>query len=240
MPNDRHLRHTGLLAVLLAATGCLTPGRNTITLKVPYQPQEPEQCGAAALAMVLNYWGYAETTETLGHELLVPAIHGTIPALIADAARTRGFEASIRSVPLASLPSLLREGIPPIVFLAPEAPATVGHFAVVTGMRADASAIRLHGPRKPNQWWARERFLQRWKKNGTQAILILPAGHPVGATQSTAPKSMTKDGRGSIRCSVARLSAVPTQGEGWVPRDPYPQNKPPTPSIFTVAPALAF
>jgi ABC-type bacteriocin/lantibiotic exporter with double-glycine peptidase domain len=154
-----------------------------LALDVPFQKQDEFQCGAAALGMVLRYWQIPADPAALETELFVPALQGTPPALIADAARQRGLLATCRRASMRDLQSALRAGQPPIVFLGPDRTGSPGHFAVVTGLRGDGDRIRLHGPQEPNVWWHRRAFQQRWNTGHRLALFC----HPPGAATNTPP-----------------------------------------------------
>lgn len=178
---DRIPVATWWLLVLLLVGGCRLPTgspRDEILLDVPFRPQEEHQCGAAALGMVLAFWGRPVAAEVLERELFIPALRGTIPALVLDAARRHGLDADSRAATLPLLGNALRASQPPIVFLGPARREDTGHFAVVTGMRDHGREIRLHAPAQPDQWWPGRTFRNRWETGGNLAMFCTHSRPP--------------------------------------------------------------
>src|SRR3989442_2020275 len=63
------------------------------TLEVPFVAQRKDTCGAAALAMVLRYWGDDATHDDVARTLLTPELHGIAGSRLAEFAPGRGLEA---------------------------------------------------------------------------------------------------------------------------------------------------
>src|SRR5439155_654302 len=63
------------------------------SLEVPFVAQRKDTCGAAALAMVLRYWGDDATHDDVARTLLTPELHGIAGSRLAEFARGRGMEA---------------------------------------------------------------------------------------------------------------------------------------------------
>jgi len=57
------------------------------TLEVPFVAQKKDTCGAAALAMVLRYWGDDATHDDVARTLLTPELHGIAGSRLAEFAR---------------------------------------------------------------------------------------------------------------------------------------------------------
>src|SRR5688572_20883747 len=70
------------LVALLAAAAA--------TLNVPFVPQEKDTCGAAALAMVLSYWGQPVPHDEIAAALLKKELRGIPGSDLARFARERG------------------------------------------------------------------------------------------------------------------------------------------------------
>lgn len=172
-PSRRWIPSTVALLLLIPfLSGCATLGNGAVRLDVPFRRQEPNQCGVSALEMVLAYWNLPSDHDALAAELYIPAWKGSIPALLAESARRHGLAAGVRTACAEDLITSLRAGAPPIVLLGPLGSDPRGHFVVVTGIRADLTAFRLHGSRHPDRWWPADRFLQRWASGQNVAIFL--------------------------------------------------------------------
>ena len=164
------------LTVLLSACAV---HRAASPLDVPFYPQHREgHCGATALRMVLTYHGLPADDGEIVEQVHLPALKGTIPELLAEAATGAGLEARVVRGDVARLESWLRQGLPPIILLSASAETSRGHFVVVTGIDADRSWIRLHTGTRRNHWMSTQEFEERWKNGRFLALLAAPKKNP--------------------------------------------------------------
>lgn len=176
MPRMR--KRLPVLFALLALAGCasqrLRPG--DIALNVPFVAQPPALCGPAALAMVERYCGKPGDFDSLVAFLDLPALGGTIPGLVAEAARRDGLDAEVATLPPEDIPALLAEGVAPILLLAPAAPEDEprGHLLVATGFRPGEDALRVHSGRSRDRWLAAADWRERYLAAGSVAVLVRP------------------------------------------------------------------
>ncbi|MBR4189563.1 MAG: C39 family peptidase [Kiritimatiellae bacterium] len=167
-------------AALLAAAlvSCNTPpsARNA-KLSVPFIPQPPDHCGAVALAMVERYYGAKPDLAALLAYVQIPALSGTIPDLLAEAARRNGFDAELRTLDPMQIHALLLAGQPLILLLGPD-PETPGdprgHFLVATGYRPATRALRAHTGYRENTWLPETDWLPRYRAAGSTALVLAP------------------------------------------------------------------
>ncbi len=148
------------LIVVVAAAGCvMRPGTAESvgydTLRhddgwlllddVRFVPQESEQdCGAAALSMVLARWGLDVPVATLQEECAVPGTEGLRAGALRDAARRRGLSAYLIAGGVADIEHELRRGRPVVVGLIKTlGPASASHFEVVVGLRKSEQVAAL-------------------------------------------------------------------------------------------------
>ena len=66
-------------------------GQGHLITTVPFIAQDAYQCGPAALAMVLRYWGAAADAEEIGRALYLPSAQGVLNLELEFEARRRGF-----------------------------------------------------------------------------------------------------------------------------------------------------
>jgi len=130
--------------------------------------------------MVLTYHGSSVDDGEIIEQVHLPALKGTIPELLAEAAADAGLEARVVRGDVARLESWLRRGLPPIVLLSASPEASRGHFVVVTGINADRSWIRLHTGTRQNHWMSRQAFEKRWKNGRFLVLLAAPKKAPEG------------------------------------------------------------
>lgn len=121
--------------------------------------------------MVLHRYGIRVQSGAL-RDLYLPALKGTIPDLVAEAAVDHGLTARVTRGSLAQLCRWLDRGIPVIVLLASPSSAEQGHFAVVTGVNRPQTRIRLHTGRRRNHWCDADTFMHRWKQAAFKAVVI--------------------------------------------------------------------
>ena len=183
-PRRRHSRAAAgalLASVLLVAAvpSCNTPpSARTAKLSVPFLPQPPDRCGAVALAMVETYYGAAPDLDALLSYVQIPALAGTIPELLAEAARRDGFTAELLTLTPMQIHAFLLVGKPLILLLGPD-PATPddprGHFLVATGYRPKTRTLRVHTGYRKNTWLSESDWLPRYQSAGSSALLLSPA-----------------------------------------------------------------
>src|SRR5438093_13779956 len=82
------------------------------SLDVPFVAQRKDTCGAAALAMVLRYWGDDATHDDVARTLLTPELHGIAGSRLAEFARGRGMEAVAYQGDVANLRDFVGTGPP--------------------------------------------------------------------------------------------------------------------------------
>lgn len=152
--------------------------QRTAKLSVPFIPQPPDRCGPVALAMVESYYGATPDLDALDAYVQIPALSGTIPDLLAEAARRDGFTAEIARLDPMQIHTALLAGKPLILLLGPD-PDTPddprGHFLVATGYRPKTRTIRAHTGTRKNVWLPPETWLPRYRSAGSTALLLFPA-----------------------------------------------------------------
>lgn len=167
------------LALTLILPSCATdPARRTAKLSVPFIPQPPDRCGAVALAMVESYYGVEPDLDALLAYVQIPALAGTIPDLLAEAARRDGFTADIAALSPIQIHAHLLSGTPLILLLGPdpdEPDDPRGHFLVATGYRPSDHSLRAHTGIRHDTWLPESAWLPRYLAAGSTALLLSPA-----------------------------------------------------------------
>ncbi|MGD9780930.1 MAG: C39 family peptidase [Kiritimatiellia bacterium] len=151
---------------------CISPERGAHLLEVPFLEQPPDRCGPFAVAMVARYYGLSPDLDALDRDIHIPALAGSIPALLAEGARRQGLAAEVRRCSEPEIHALIAEGFPLIVLLAPVGQELRGHFVVATGSNPQTGALRIHSGARQDRWISPRHWRKRWENAGGQVVLI--------------------------------------------------------------------
>ena len=142
-------------------------------LEVPFVPQQKDTCGAAALSMVLRYWGQDATHDAIAGELKEPELRGIAGSKLAAYAAGRGMTAVPHSGDVAHLRAYVAKGYPMIVAWG------LGrgryHDVVVIGFDDAKGDVIVHDPARGA---ARpvdvKTFAKRWAAAGHWTLIVAP------------------------------------------------------------------
>jgi ABC-type bacteriocin/lantibiotic exporter with double-glycine peptidase domain len=153
----------------------VTAGQGHLIVAVPFIPQEAYQCGPAALAMVLRYWGAAADPEEIGRALYLPSARGVLNLELEFEARRRGFRTRAFEGSLDRVKAELRQGRPIIVFQdLGRGPVSVPHFAVLLGYDDRSEVVVLHSGTTAYHVLSYVEFLRTWSAHRAWSLLITP------------------------------------------------------------------
>jgi ABC-type bacteriocin/lantibiotic exporter with double-glycine peptidase domain len=147
---------------------------------VPYVEQVKAGCGAASIAMVVQYWARhypalkaaADETDRID-ELLPASRKGIRGRALSDYLSTRGFVVYIFDGELKDLHQHFDKGRPLVVCLGLSGPKAPLHYAVVVGI--DEESVWLHdSARGKLTREAIDRFKRAWDVSGNWALLAVP------------------------------------------------------------------
>lgn len=186
-----------LMLIVLSIAGCAAPTAvvhlslpdgfpsQHLIAAVPFYAQTGDQCGPAALAMVLQYSGMSATARELQAAVYTPGRKGSLQSGIVTAARRHDRLA----YPIQGLDCLLREvaaGNPVIVL------QNLGlqwiprwHYAVVIGFDLQAQSITLHSGKDPARRVALKTFHHTWRRAEYWGLLVLPPGRLPATVQAS-------------------------------------------------------
>ncbi len=188
MPFSRQLCWAILVLVSSGAVGCGRAGVDVVRADaaaghghviggVPFLPQEEYQCGPAALAMVLRYYGMPADPDDITRALYLPSIRGTLNLDLEFYARRRGFRTHAFPGTLERAKDEVRRDHPLIVFQELGAgPWPVPHFAVLLGFDDRAGVVVLHSGTTPYRIVSYGAFERSWAPRRAWTLLITPAG----------------------------------------------------------------
>jgi ABC-type bacteriocin/lantibiotic exporter with double-glycine peptidase domain len=152
-------------------------------LDVPFVKQEKNGCGAASIAMVMQYWQALEggpatpSAETIQSTLYSRRARGIYASDLEQYLRQHGFRTFAIRGEWSDLGQHLENGRPLIVAL--KSGRDDLHFVVVTGMDRQQEIVLKHDPavRKLIQQH-RSDFEREWKAAGNWTLLALPERNP--------------------------------------------------------------
>jgi ABC-type bacteriocin/lantibiotic exporter with double-glycine peptidase domain len=169
------------LAAVLGVSGLLfaadPPG---VWLDVPFIFQEKDGCGAASVAMVIDYWlaqqgGSAHPNAAqIQRELHSDRTHGIYASNIERYFQQNGYATFAFAGEWSDLKQHLQKGRPLIVALKPGSMGPL-HYVVVAGFDQERQLVLLNDPAQRKLLKEdRSRFEQEWKGAGHWTLLALP------------------------------------------------------------------
>jgi len=154
-------------------------GQGHLITTVPFIPQEAYQCGPAALAMVLRYWGAEADPEAIGRALYLPSAKGVLNLELEFEARRRGFRTEAFEGTLDRAKDELRRGRPIIVFQdLGRGPVSIPHFAVLVGYDDRSEVVVLHSGTTAYHVLPYAEFLRAWTAHRAWSLLLTPRSEP--------------------------------------------------------------
>ena len=174
------------IAVALLGFCCVLPaaGLPGVWLDVPFVKQQKDGCGAASIAMVMQYWhtqqgrpaNDASEASQIQRVLYSSKAHGIYASDMERYFRENGFRTFTIRGEWEDLKQHLEKGRPLIVALKPMS-ASALHYVVVAGLGPDTVTINDPAQRKLLQQ-DRPSFEQEWSAAGKWTLLALPQAQP--------------------------------------------------------------
>lgn len=166
------------------ATLSLAAEPSSVWLDVPFVKQEKGGCGAASVAMVMQYWireGYslpADQAEPgkVHAALFSPEAKGTRASNLEQYLREHGFRTFVFTGDWDDMSQHLAQGRPLIVCLKPGSRGNRRHYLVVAGVDAERNVVLVNDPaRRKLTKLRRQSFEEEWKAANSWTLLALPA-----------------------------------------------------------------
>ena len=172
------------IALILPALVCSAAPRETagLWLDVPFVHQEKEGCGAAALAMLLQYWSGknvaipAERSDPAEIQRMLYSrdAHGIYASAMEQYLRDSGFRVFAFRGQWSDLQPHLSQGRPLIVSVKPGARSPL-HYVVVAGLDWQREAAFLNDPARGKLLRIERRdFEKAWRSTGNWTLLAVP------------------------------------------------------------------
>lgn len=141
---------------------------------VPFFPQDADQCGPAALAMLARFAGVPVTPEMLRPQLYLPERQGSLQLEMLAAARRQGLLAWVLRPDVEALLRQVAAGQPVLVLQNRSLPmAPRWHYAVVIGYDWPAQTLRLHSGLNAGVEMPLATFERTWGRSGHWAMVAL-------------------------------------------------------------------
>jgi len=171
------------LAVVLCLCGIVVAQEGGIWLDVPFVQQEKNGCGAAVIAMVIQYWQKQQpraqeasaNPAEIQQQLYSASAHGIYASDLERYFDEHGFRAFALHGDWDLLRSHLQKGRPLIVALKPGKGETSLHYVVIAGLNQNSGLILLNDPaQKKLLKVERAAFEKQWKAVNSWTLLALP------------------------------------------------------------------
>ena len=174
------LRRSAVAAYLCLA-GSLLSAQGEVWLDVPFIRQEKNACGAATIAMVMQYWqhqqGLAADADAgkIQRSLYSEKAHGIYASDLKNYLDQHGFRTFSFSGRWEDLREHLAKGRPLIVGLKPSGQSEL-HYVVVAGIDTDAGVVLVNDPGE-RKLLKRDRstFEKEWRATRNWTLLAVPA-----------------------------------------------------------------
>ncbi len=171
-----------LFGALMAGAAAGAASLAGIWLDVPFVEQQKNGCGAASIAMVMQYWDQhlhlplrpdAEPAQIL-RAIYAPAADGIYASAMARYFQQNGYRTFAFSGEWADLARQLRNGRPLIVALKPGSGPSL-HYVVVVGVDMQQRRVLVNDPAQRKLLSEdQSQFDREWKATGYWTLLAVP------------------------------------------------------------------
>jgi predicted double-glycine peptidase len=170
------------VAALSACAAAFAAGTANLWLDVPFVEQTKDGCGAASVAMVMQYWEHQESQPTkpeaeplqILHALYSEAAHGIYASAMARYFQANGFRAFAFAADRTEIERQLHFGRPLIVALKPGSGSSL-HYVVVAGLDEPQRVVLVNDPAQRKLLKEDQtQFEREWKAAGNWVLLAVP------------------------------------------------------------------
>jgi predicted double-glycine peptidase len=175
---------TKMLAVVICLCGLLSAAEApALWLDVPFVRQEQNGCGAASIAMVMQYWFQQQgrpleqntNAAVIQRALYSTQAHGIYASDVERYFQQRGFRTFAFRGEWHDLEQHLAKGRPLIVALKPSSGNRVLHYLVVAGIDSGQGLVLVNDPAQRKLLKQdRVSFEREWSAAGKWTLLALP------------------------------------------------------------------
>lgn len=159
--------------------------KSGVWLDVPFIQQEKDGCGAAVIAMVMQYWEQhppsshkppaSAPATAIQRELYSREAHGIYASAMDRYFKKHGYRTFVLIGTESDLRQHLEKGRPLIVALKPALGEKTLHYAVVAGLDWERNLVLLNDPAEKKLLNVEQAdFNKEWKAAGNWTLLALP------------------------------------------------------------------
>lgn len=174
-----------LLGVIVLAAGCggksfeaIKPGieaRGHYIEGVPFVKQTEYDCGPAALAGILAFYGRPVDLETITASIYLPKLRGTLPMDLERYATNAGLKTASSGGTTDALRSAVRSNTPVICLLdLGFGPYKQPHYVTIIGFDDGNGLFIMHDGETANATMTYEKFAKAWTRAGNWMIVVRP------------------------------------------------------------------
>jgi ABC-type bacteriocin/lantibiotic exporter with double-glycine peptidase domain len=170
------------MAVLAICALAFATAGSSVWLDVPFVKQQKDGCGAASIAMVMQYWSRQQgklpdkdaNAALIQQKLYSPKAHGIYASALEHYLQSRGYRTFVFHGDWGELQENLSKGRPLIVALQPSSGAAL-HYLVVAGLDLQNGIVLVNDPAqrkllKEDQ----SNFAREWNATGKWTLLAVP------------------------------------------------------------------
>jgi len=172
---------TCCLCCLLALGVAYAADSPGVWVDVPFIPQEKNGCGAASIAMIMQYWEQQQGRSAdanageIQRELYSRPAHGIYASDLERYLEQRGFRTFALRGDWNDLKQHLSKGRPLIVALEPSSVGGPLHYVVVAGLDDQQGIVMLNDPAQRKLLKeSRSNFEREWSAAGKWTLLAVP------------------------------------------------------------------
>jgi ABC-type bacteriocin/lantibiotic exporter with double-glycine peptidase domain len=167
----------------MSAAAVSAQSGTALWIDVPFVQQPREGCGAASIAMVMQYWAAQPGGRTvpgadvgqIQRQLYSPKEHGIPASSMEQYLRQRGFVAIAFNGNWDDLDQQLRKGRPLIAALKPQGQSQL-HYVVIDGIDPVHALVMMNDPAvRKLLTEERAEFEKEWSATRNWVLLALPA-----------------------------------------------------------------
>jgi ABC-type bacteriocin/lantibiotic exporter with double-glycine peptidase domain len=148
-----------------------------VWLNVPLFPDRSNQCGPAAVAGVLRFWGKDVSMAALKQEIYRDSLKGSLSIDLLLAAQAHGMSARLLEGGMAQVRKELDAGHPLVAFLNQGLRVLpVGHYVVLTGYDRGRGGVYVNSDVRKNAFMSDASFDRQWARGDRWALAMQPAG----------------------------------------------------------------
>lgn len=178
----RRMTSAASIAFLVISIPAMAAGSANLWLDVPFVPQQRDGCGAAGIAMVMQYWEQHEGRPVqpeaeparIFRALYAPPAHGIYASAMVRYFQQNGYSAFAFAGQAADLERELTQGRPLLVALKPGSGTSL-HYVVVAGLDQPQRLVLLNDPAQRKLLKEDiSQFQREWNAAGRWTLLAVP------------------------------------------------------------------